>query len=153
MRPPASKNKRKPNDGYEPLTFKQDDVRKMTAKEQGEDLLRILIAGLQRKLNLPQTTTHPQAARLRKRETDQPIQPPPPPPDRPQEFCKFHSVMVIISEELLAERWFCSVSRIQRWRSQKIGPPYIKMMGRILYRLSDTEAYEQSCLVIPGAEK
>ena len=79
MKPPTSKNKRKPNDGYEPLTFKQDDVRKMTAKEQGEDLLRILIASLQRKLNLPQATTYPQAARPRKTETDQPVQPSPPP--------------------------------------------------------------------------
>lgn len=154
IKPPTSRNKRKPNDGYEPLTFKQDDVRKMSAKEQGEDLLRILIAGLQRKLNLPQTTTHPQTARPRKKVSEQSVQPPsPPPPDRPQGICKFHSVMVIISEELLAERWFCSVSRIQRWRSQKIGPPYIKMMGRILYRVSDIEAYEQSCLVIHGKEK
>ncbi|MDP2171889.1 MAG: hypothetical protein Q8J96_15875 [Rhodocyclaceae bacterium] len=46
MKPPASKNKRKPNDGYEPLAFRQDDVRKMTANEQGENLLRILSAGL-----------------------------------------------------------------------------------------------------------
>jgi len=75
MKPPANKNKRKPNDGYEPLTFKQDDVRKMTAKEQGEDLLRSLITCLQRKLNLPQTTTHPQAARPRKQGADQSVQP------------------------------------------------------------------------------
>lgn len=165
MKPPASKNKRnpptkttkrKPNDGYEPLTFKRDEVRKVTAKEQGEDLLRILIAGLQRKLGLPQATTHPQAARPRKSLSDQPVQrqsPTPPQPERPPEICKFHSVMVIISEELLAERWFCSVSRIQRWRSEKIGPPYLKMMGRILYRVSDIEAYEESCLVIPSADR
>lgn len=50
--------------------------------------------------------------------------------------------MVIISEELLAERWLYLVPHIQRWRSQKIGPPYIKMMGRILYRVIDLEAYE-----------
>lgn len=154
MKPPASKIKRKPIDGYEPLTFRDDDVKRMTAKEQGEDLLRILIAGLQRKLNLPQTTTHSQAARSRKKVADESVQPPLPPlPVRPQEICKFHSVMVIISEELLAERWFCSVSRVQRWRSQKVGPPYIKMMGRVLYRVSDIEAYEQSCLVIPGVER
>ena len=78
---------------------------------------------------------------------------PPPPPDRPPEICKFHSVMVILSEELLAERWFCSVSRIQRWRSENIGPAYLKMGSRILYRVSDIEAYEHSCLVIPGAKK
>jgi hypothetical protein len=58
-------------------------------------------------------------------------------------------VMVIISEELLAERWFCSVSRILRWRSENIGPAYLKMGGRILYRVSDIEAYEQYRLVIP----
>jgi len=155
MKPSTKTTKRKPSDGYEPLIFKYDDVRKMAAKEQGEYLLRILIAGLQRKLGLPQTTMHPQPARPRKVGANRPKQLPPPPlqPERYQEICKFHSVMVIISEELLAERWFCSVSRIQRWRSQKIGPPYIKMMGRILYRVSDIEAYEQSCLVIPGAER
>lgn len=153
MKPPACKNKRKPNDDYEPLTFRQDDIRKTTANEQGEDLLRILIAGLQRKLGLPQTTPHPQAARSTKKGADQLPQPQePPPPDCPPDICKFHSVVVIISEELLAERWFCSVSRIQRWRSQKIGPPYLKMMGRILCRVGDIEAYEQSCLVIPGSE-
>jgi hypothetical protein len=70
MKPLASKNKRKPNDDYDPLTFKHDDVRKMTVKEQGEDLLRILIAGLQRKLNLPQATTHPKVARPRKKVAD-----------------------------------------------------------------------------------
>jgi hypothetical protein len=154
MKPPASKNKRKPNDGYDPLSFKHDDVNKMTAKEQGENLLRILIAGLQRKPNLPQTTTHPQTSRPRKKVADESVQPPLHPlPDHPQEICKFRSVMVIISEELLAERWFCSVSRIQRWRSEKVGPPYLKMMGRILYRVSDIEAYEESCLVIPGADR
>lgn len=148
--------RRKPNDGFEPLTFKNNEIRKMSAKEQGEDLLRILIAGLQRKLGLPQTTTHPQAVRPRKsilEQEDQRLPSLPAQPERPHGICKFRSVMEIISEELLAERWFCSVSRIQRWRSQKIGPPYIKMMGRVLYRVSDIEAYEQSCLVIPSAEK
>jgi hypothetical protein len=156
MKPPSKTPKRKPNDGYEPLTFQHDDDRKMTAKEQGEDILRILIAGLQRKLGLPQTTTQPQAVSPRKSVSDQSDQrqpPTPAQPERPPELCKFHSVMVIISEELLAERWFCSVSRIQRWRSEKIGPPYLKVMGRILYRVSDIEAYEQSCLVIPGADR
>lgn len=156
MKPSTKTTKRKPSDGYEPLTFNYDDVQKMAAKEQGEDILRILIAGLQRKLGLPQTTTHPQAARPRKsaaNQSDQRLPTAPSQPERPPEICKFHSVMVIISEELLAERWFCSVSRIQRWRSEKIGPPYLKMMGRILYRVSDIEAYEQSCLVIPGAER
>jgi len=70
MKPFTKTTKHKPNDGYEPLTFKYDDVRKMAAKEQGEDLLRILIAGLQRKLGLPQTMTPPQASRPRKKVID-----------------------------------------------------------------------------------
>jgi len=156
--PKRTSRKRKSKLEYEPLTFKDIGPNHMSAQEQGEDLLRILIAGLQRKLGLPQTTTHPQAAnRNRRKANDEASQqrsmPPPPQPERPPEICKFHSVMVIISEKLLAERWLCSVSRIQRWRSEKIGPPYLKMGGRILYRVSDIEAYEQSCLVIPGAEK
>jgi len=58
--------------------FKHDDERKMTAKEQGEGILRILIAGLQRKLGLPQTTMHPQAAHRRKSVADQSDQQPAP---------------------------------------------------------------------------
>lgn len=103
--------RRKPNDGCEPLTFKNNEIRKMSAKEEGEDLLRILIAGLQRKLGLPQTTTHPQAARPRKSVADQSDRRLPrisSQPERPPEICKFHSVMVIISEELLAECVFRS---------------------------------------------
>jgi hypothetical protein len=34
------------------MTFKHDDEWKMTAKEQGENLLRILIPGMQRKPRL-----------------------------------------------------------------------------------------------------
>jgi hypothetical protein len=87
MKPPSKTPRRKPNDGYEPLMFKHDDERKMTAKEQGEDILRILIAGLQRKLSLSQTTTHPHAAHRRKSVADQSDQRQPPShPERPLEI-------------------------------------------------------------------
>lgn len=75
------------------------------------------------------------------------------PPEKPEQICQFRTVAVIISEKLLAERWYCSIARLQRWRSRKMGPPYVKIGGRILYRISDIEAYEQSCLIIPGLEE
>ncbi len=37
----------------------------------------------------------------------------------------------------LAERWQVVESMHERWRSEGIGPIYMKMMGRVRYRLSD----------------
>lgn len=42
----------------------------------------------------------------------------------------------------LARRWKYSPKTLEnlRWRNE--GPPYLKIKGRILYRLEDIEAYE-----------
>lgn len=53
----------------------------------------------------------------------------------------------LLTEEMLAERWVCSVSRLQRWRSMGVGLPYLKIGGKVLYRLKDIEAHEELCLV------
>lgn len=53
----------------------------------------------------------------------------------------------LLTEKMLAERWVCSVSRLQRWRSEGEGPPYLKIVGKVLYRLKDIEAYEDSSLI------
>ena len=42
----------------------------------------------------------------------------------------------------LAERWCVSEASLERWRSEGIGPVYLKLHGRVLYRLEDIEAYE-----------
>ena len=55
----------------------------------------------------------------------------------------------LLTEDMLAERWLCSTSRLQRWRVEGVGISYLKIGGRILYRLKDIEAYENSCLVHP----
>jgi len=53
----------------------------------------------------------------------------------------------LLTEKMLADRWACSVARLQRWRTVGQGPPYFKIVGKVLYRLKDIEAYEEASLV------
>jgi hypothetical protein len=46
----------------------------------------------------------------------------------------------------LAGRWLCSPRTIERWRQDGKGPPYMKIGGRVVYRLSDVEVWELSRL-------
>jgi Helix-turn-helix domain len=42
----------------------------------------------------------------------------------------------------LARRWRISPRTLERWRWLKQGPPYLKIGGRVVYRLADIEAFE-----------
>ena len=42
----------------------------------------------------------------------------------------------------LARRWSLSPRTLERWRWLKQAPPYIKVGGRVLYRLEDIETFE-----------
>ena len=42
----------------------------------------------------------------------------------------------------LSRRWCLSPRTLERWRWLKEGPNYLKVGGRIIYRLEDIEAYE-----------
>ena len=53
----------------------------------------------------------------------------------------------LLTEKMLADRWVCSVARLQRWRTIGEGPPYLKIVGKVLYRLKDIEAFEEASLV------
>jgi hypothetical protein len=53
----------------------------------------------------------------------------------------------LLTEKMLADRWVCSVARLQRWRTVGEGPPYLKIVGKVLYRVKDIEAYEEACLI------
>lgn len=53
----------------------------------------------------------------------------------------------LLTEQMLAERWYCSTSRLQRWRAANIGPTYLKIGGKVLYRQEDVSAYETAHLV------
>ena len=51
-----------------------------------------------------------------------------------------------MNQQQLAERWDVSEATLERWRSDGIGPVFLKLQGRVLYRLEDVEAYERECL-------
>ena len=44
----------------------------------------------------------------------------------------------------LVERWNGQVKEttLSTWRSRGLGPAYVKVGGRVLYRLADVEAFE-----------
>lgn len=42
----------------------------------------------------------------------------------------------------LARRWHISPRTLERWRWTGEGPAYVKIGGRVVYRIEDVEAYE-----------
>jgi hypothetical protein len=51
----------------------------------------------------------------------------------------------------LARRWNLSPRTLERWRWLRQGPRYLKIGGRIVYRLDDIEAYEAAQVHAPIA--
>ena len=51
-----------------------------------------------------------------------------------------------LNQRQLADRWDVSEATMERWRTAGIGPIFLKMQGRVLYRIEDVEAYEASSL-------
>ncbi|NQW08967.1 MAG: helix-turn-helix domain-containing protein [Alphaproteobacteria bacterium] len=43
----------------------------------------------------------------------------------------------------LAARWNISHRTLERWRWTGEGPSFVKLGGRVVYRLEDVEAYER----------
>ncbi len=52
----------------------------------------------------------------------------------------------------LALRWRISPRTLERWRWLREGPRYLKLGGRVLYRVSDIEAYERSIIRLTQAD-
>ena len=52
----------------------------------------------------------------------------------------------------LARRWRISPRTLERWRWLREGPRYLKLGGRVLYRVADIEAYEQSIICLTKAD-
>jgi hypothetical protein len=42
----------------------------------------------------------------------------------------------------LSRRWRLSPRTLERWRWEGVGPKFLKLRGRVLYRLDDIERYE-----------
>lgn len=47
-----------------------------------------------------------------------------------------------ITQRELADRWHKSESTIERYRCDGTGPVYLKIGGKVLYRLADIESFE-----------
>lgn len=54
--------------------------------------------------------------------------------------------VVHLNQKQLAARWSISEATLERWRSVRIGPKFLKLCGRVAYRQVDIEVYEASCL-------
>ena len=54
--------------------------------------------------------------------------------------------VIHLNQRNLAQRWHVSEATLERWRCDGIGPKFLKLSGRELYRLVDIEAYEEACL-------
>ena len=54
--------------------------------------------------------------------------------------------VVHLNQKQLAIRWSISEATLERWRSEGIGPKFLKLCARVLYRQVDIEAYEESCI-------
>ena len=51
-----------------------------------------------------------------------------------------------LDQNELSRRWTISPRTLERWRWRNEGPAYLKIGGRVVYRLEDVEAYEQQQL-------
>ena len=51
-----------------------------------------------------------------------------------------------LNQRQLADRWDVSEATLERWRSEGIGPVFLKLQGRVLYRREDVEAFESESL-------
>lgn len=51
-----------------------------------------------------------------------------------------------LTQRELADRWNKSEATIERYRSDGVGPQYLKIGGKVMYRLEDIEQFELECL-------
>lgn len=47
-----------------------------------------------------------------------------------------------LCQKQLAKRWGISPRTLESWRYRGIGIPYLKLGGRVVYRIEDIESYE-----------
>lgn len=60
-----------------------------------------------------------------------------------------------LNQVQLSRRWSLSPRTLERWRWLKAGPQYLKIGGRVVYRLEDVEHFEsaQLHLNVPAGTK
>ncbi len=55
-----------------------------------------------------------------------------------------------LNQAELARRWRISPRTLERWRWLNQGPAFLKLVGRIAYRIEDIEAFETAQLHAGG---
>ena len=55
-----------------------------------------------------------------------------------------------LNQRELAKRWGISPRTLERWRTIGFGPAFLKLGGRVAYRLADIEAFEAAQLRGPA---
>ena len=55
-----------------------------------------------------------------------------------------------LNQRDLADRWRISARTLERWRWLKQGPAFLRIGGRVCYRLQDIVAYEEAQLRLGG---
>jgi hypothetical protein len=58
-----------------------------------------------------------------------------------------------LNQVQLARRWSLSPRTLERWRWLRQGPPYLRIGGRVVYRLTDVEAFETAQLHLAGTRR
>ena len=58
-----------------------------------------------------------------------------------------------VTQKELARRWTLSHRTLERWRSEGKGPAFMRLGGRIIYRLDDVARYEREQLCLPEADR
>jgi hypothetical protein len=58
-----------------------------------------------------------------------------------------------ISEVEAAPRCFAKPQTLRAWRHRGVGPAYLKVSGKIRYRVSDIETFIEKSRVVPGERK
>ncbi len=51
-----------------------------------------------------------------------------------------------LNQRQLADGWDLSEATLERWRSEGIGPVFLKLQGQVRYRIEDIEAFEVDSL-------
>jgi hypothetical protein len=51
-----------------------------------------------------------------------------------------------LDQKGLAKRWLISTRTLEQWRWQGRGPRYLKIGGRVIYPITEVEAYEAASL-------
>lgn len=59
----------------------------------------------------------------------------------------------MFNQKELARRWRMSPRTLERWRWLREGPSYLKIGGKIIYKLTEVEAFEAARVHAPALVK